>query len=309
VVSRENCHPFKCGRLLFCHNGRIDGFWGPLRKRILNDLTEKAYNTVRGTTDSEAAFGMILSELERSGQSLEQCEPYDPQTLVDAIRRTIDKLAEYQRIMDEKRLVPRENCRNFSTLNFSLTDGVTMVTSRFCDKQPEIPAPSLYFAFDYADRLRDGITRGAGLRPISEVGPGDGSGNVVEASSMSSSSSHVSFSGGASALSTATSSPPPPPLKKSEFEQIVADKMKRATSYQDNLDKFCHVHDKFKDMPPEDLDKMAFCVSSDPLTFCDMWSPIPGNSIMWYKVGGLPELIDLNNGENSHHSSISNGIQ
>ena len=82
--------------------------------------------------------------------------------------------------------------------------------------------------------------------------------------------------------------------------------MKRATSYQDNLDTFCHVHDKYKDMPQSDLDKMAFCVSSDPLTFCDMWSPIPGNSIMWYKVGGLPELIDLN-GENSRHSGISNG--
>jgi predicted glutamine amidotransferase len=306
VVSRENCHPFKCGRLLFCHNGRIDGFWGPLRKRILNGLTEKAYNVVRGTTDSEAAFGMILSELEHLGQSLDQTEPFEPRALVDAIRRTIDKLADYQRIMDDERAIPRENCRNFSTLNFSLTDGVTMVTSRYCDKQPEIPAPSLYFAFDYADRLRDGITRGAGLRPT--AGPGDGSGNV-EASSMS--TSHVSCgSSGASALSTSTAEPPPP-LKKSEFEQIVADKMKRATSFQDNLDKFGQVHEKFRQMAPEDLDKMAFCVSSDPLTFCDMWSPIPGNSIMWYKVGSLPELITLNGDTHhyppSHSNSSMNG--
>lgn len=248
VVSRENCHPFKCGRLLFCHNGRIDGFWGPLRKRILNGLTEKAYNVVRGTTDSEAAFGMILSELERSGQSLEQTEPYDPKALVDAIRRTIDKLADHQRILDEERAIPRENCRNFSTLNFSLTDGVTMVTSRFCDRHPEIPAPSLYFAFDFADRLRDGITRGVGLR--STIGPGDGSGDVV-ASSIS------NVDCGTSALSTSTSAPPPP-LKKSEFEQIVAQRMKRAPSYQDSMDKFGEVHEKYSEMPPDDLDKMAF---------------------------------------------------
>jgi len=64
VVSRENCHPFKCGRLLFCHNGRIDGFWG-IRKTILNDLTETAYLQVRGTTDSEGECCLELGCLHR----------------------------------------------------------------------------------------------------------------------------------------------------------------------------------------------------------------------------------------------------
>jgi hypothetical protein len=36
---------------------------------------------------------------------------------------------------------------SYSTFNFSVTDGETMVVTRFCDKDPNIPPPSLYFAF------------------------------------------------------------------------------------------------------------------------------------------------------------------
>ena len=35
----------------------------------------------------------------------------------------------------------------FTTLNCCLTDGETMLATRFCDKHPSIAAPSLYFSF------------------------------------------------------------------------------------------------------------------------------------------------------------------
>lgn len=231
VVSRENCHPFKCGLLLFCHNGRIDGFWG-MRKAILNDLTDTAYLQVRGTTDSEVAFAMILDELERDGgeSPLTKRDPFEPERLVNAVRKTIEKLEFYQKTLDYN----RDLCRNFSTLNFSLTDGNTMVISRYCDQHLEIPAPSLYFALDSAKALRDGIAKDDGAGIKKDCGPGDGS-----------DSSAIPGGNG---------------IKKAAFAEMVESGMKRATSFQD----FGDLYDKYSSM---DVSKMAFCVSSDPLTF------------------------------------------
>ena len=42
----------------------------------------------------------------------------------------------------------------FSTFNFALTDGRTVVVTRYCDKAPHIPPPSLYFAFLPCETLR-----------------------------------------------------------------------------------------------------------------------------------------------------------
>ena len=41
----------------------------------------------------------------------------------------------------------------FNTCNSSLTDGESMVVMRYCNKSPEIPAPSLYFAFGDSNAL------------------------------------------------------------------------------------------------------------------------------------------------------------
>jgi len=42
----------------------------------------------------------------------------------------------------------------FTSANFAVTDGETVVVTRFCDKFPSIPPPSLYFAFPTAAELR-----------------------------------------------------------------------------------------------------------------------------------------------------------
>jgi len=283
VVSRENCHPFKCGRLIFCHNGRIDGFWG-MRKHLLGELTQAAYFQVRGTTDSEAAFGMILDELERDGLSDEppatQTRPYEPARLVNAVENTIRKLERYQKTLDYDRSL----CRGFSTLNFSLTDGDTVVVSRYCDQDPTIPAPSLYFAFDRADTLRDGLMRKQSCRD--HHGPGDGSDSSAQATSHPGLTTHKKDD---------AVTPPDAasrPLTKGDFAQLVEKGMKRVTSFQE----FGDVREKLEKLTEAGklpLDEMAFCVSSDPLTFCDMWNPVPSNSIVYYSTGGLPETVLL----------------
>jgi predicted glutamine amidotransferase len=55
AITRQNCHPFACGRWLFMHNGFI-GSWNRLRRRVENLIPDDYYPSRLGTTDSEAVF-------------------------------------------------------------------------------------------------------------------------------------------------------------------------------------------------------------------------------------------------------------
>jgi predicted glutamine amidotransferase len=149
-VSHQNCHPFKAGRLLFCHNGRIDQF-SLVRRRFLATVSDEAFNHVRGTTDSEVIFALILTALAKDGTSpIEQEKPFGHQRLVKALKSAIMQIED---LLGQAGLT-----EGYSTCNFSLTDGETMVVTRYCDKSPDIPPPSLYFAYGTAKSLYQELT-------------------------------------------------------------------------------------------------------------------------------------------------------
>ena len=58
-ITRQNCHPFVCGRWMFMHNGLI-GNWGRLRRKVESLVPDELYPLRIGTTDSEAAFLAIM---------------------------------------------------------------------------------------------------------------------------------------------------------------------------------------------------------------------------------------------------------
>jgi predicted glutamine amidotransferase len=65
AVTRQNCHPFACGRWMFMHNGFI-GSWNRLRRKIENMIPDALYPSRTGTTDSEALFlAMMGAGLDR----------------------------------------------------------------------------------------------------------------------------------------------------------------------------------------------------------------------------------------------------
>ena len=121
VVSRENCHPFKWA-----------GFW-LLHRTLFADLTDEAFLLIGGMTDSKATFAMILSNLQHDGTTEEtpfqQCEPFGHECLMNAIVKTIKQLEAYSH-MD----FPREFCYWFLMLNLCITDGQSVVVSRYCDR-------------------------------------------------------------------------------------------------------------------------------------------------------------------------------
>src|SRR6201995_2373321 len=51
AVTRQNCHPFACGRWMFMHNGFV-GSWNRLRRKVEALTPDALYPSRLGTTDS-----------------------------------------------------------------------------------------------------------------------------------------------------------------------------------------------------------------------------------------------------------------
>jgi glutamine amidotransferase len=115
-VTRENCHPFHRGRLLWMHNGDVPG-----RARLTRKVAELADDVllakIRGNTDSELAFTLFLTHL-----------PYpldrDPGTeeIAAAMQHTIEMLAAWHEESGTES--PLET-------NFCVTDGKSLVATRY----------------------------------------------------------------------------------------------------------------------------------------------------------------------------------
>jgi glutamine amidotransferase len=135
-------------------------------------------------------------------------------------------------------------------LNFSLTDGETLVATRFCDQSPDIPPPSLYFAFGDAQRLVRELTA---EDPVAFV--------HKESSTIVDSSDDTASENGS----------------ETSFEEKVVD-----LEYREST--------PGKVLSDVDPSAAAFIVASNPLTRTHTWHPLPKNSVMWCTRGSLPEL-------------------
>jgi glutamine amidotransferase len=66
ALDMSNCQPFRDNRILFIHNGYIDNFRKTLYRPIRDRLTDKVYQSINGTTDSEHIFALFINELQAS---------------------------------------------------------------------------------------------------------------------------------------------------------------------------------------------------------------------------------------------------
>lgn len=126
-VTRNNCHPFTNGRLLFMHNGQISG-WTHLKDQVGALLPSSLRALQRGTTDSEAIFLSALAD------GLEH-EP------VASIERTLARLMALKGAFDIS-----------GPLRFAaaISDGETLWAFRWaCDARP----PTLFYRIQ-----RGGVT-------------------------------------------------------------------------------------------------------------------------------------------------------
>lgn len=278
-ISQQNCHPFKAGRLMFCHNGRIEQF-DLVRRKFHALLSDEAFINIKGTTDSEVLFALLCSYLTEDSyvSPFHQSEPFGHDRLTTALKRvlrTIENLTENAGITKF----------GYCTCNFALTDGETMVVTRFCDKSPSIPPPSLYFAFGDSTKLYDELTQ----EQIPDVIGGSGSvstpprpfnklcSTVSDDSSQRTASSAGSVGSGNNGRTTSSGNLSSEGDSTDFFDENMIDvenwDSKPGTVYADI-----------------DLNRASFIVASCPLTRTHTWHAMPKNSIMWYTRGSLPEL-------------------
>jgi predicted glutamine amidotransferase len=274
-VSLSNCHPFKAGRLLFCHNGRIFGYQG-IKRKFLSHLSDEAFHHMKGTTDSEAVFGLLLTILGQDeyvpecGSPLLQKTPFGAPRLTAALKKTVAMIFQILAVCLEQ--------QDYCTCNFALTDGETMVVTRYCDQSPAVPPPSLYYAF------------GSNLsQELTEENSEDNQ----------------------------NPPPTPDPRRYSEEKKDTSvsgteDEDNHSDISCDDVDAdfdmgMILLHRKeskpgkvMADVDPSDA---TFVVSSNPLTQGHVWHKVPKNSIMWCTRGKHPELRLLHKKEAAAHHS------
>lgn len=125
-IGQSNCHPFYRNKLLWMHNGKINGF-DQVKRTIINHVSDKALNTIQGNTDSEYAFAVFQTFLED-----EQDHSLD--AMVSSLSQTIAFIAALVSDMPQP-----------SYLNFAVSNGECSIATRYCNK-PDVQAASLFYA-------------------------------------------------------------------------------------------------------------------------------------------------------------------
>lgn len=142
VVTQVNSHPFVFSRHTFMHNGAISSFL-KIRRDMTDLLSYDAYCNVLGSTDSEHAAALYITNLTNHGSKDTWEKEYPISEMLSAMNKTIVQIMELQQKALGDKATP-------NSLNFCTTDGKKMVATRFRNHASEQP-PSLYWS-EFAGR-------------------------------------------------------------------------------------------------------------------------------------------------------------
>ncbi|TVY33569.1 putative glutamine amidotransferase [Lachnellula occidentalis] len=144
-LSDDNCHPFCHGSLMWMHNGGLGG-WKHIKRRLGERLADKWYLGVQGGTDSEWAFALYLDTLERMGHDPSSPPPegFGPNVLRHAMLKTIKQINDFIAAIPQA-ILENENVDTRSLLNFAVTDGHSVVCTRYVSSRTD-EAASLYYS-------------------------------------------------------------------------------------------------------------------------------------------------------------------
>lgn len=123
-VDISNCQPFQYERLLCIHNGRIENFRQTFCRPLCKLLGDAAYQSIKGSTDSEHFFALLINELQANQDTtLEQA--------LETALLTLNELAKSHQVE--------------ASANLIVSDGHQLVASRFASGSS---LPSLYWLRD-----------------------------------------------------------------------------------------------------------------------------------------------------------------
>ncbi|KAI0563270.1 Nucleophile aminohydrolase [Gracilaria domingensis] len=133
-VSETTCHPFRYGRLLWMHNGGLGNF-AAVRRFLLPTLSDDAFDFAvsHGSSDTALCFAVFINLIR------DPLAPCTPEKLRACMQETILTL---------QRAAHEVNATETSLLNFVVSDGESIVASRYVvsPNNPNAQAASLYYA-------------------------------------------------------------------------------------------------------------------------------------------------------------------
>ncbi|MFM9840188.1 MAG: class II glutamine amidotransferase [Cyclobacteriaceae bacterium] len=122
-VSESNCHPFQYKNILMAHNGGVEEF-GKIKRHIREPLTDELYNWIKGQTDSEHIFALLLNTLFKDHQSI------SPEAVADSFEKTFRTL---------KKMMADNGIKEPAYLNMVFTNGLFLVATRYVSDPKEEP--------------------------------------------------------------------------------------------------------------------------------------------------------------------------
>ncbi|KAF9736775.1 hypothetical protein PMIN06_003497 [Paraphaeosphaeria minitans] len=141
-LSDQNCHPFSYKRLMFMHNGGIGSF-KRIKMKLAMSLNERWFTLVQGSTDSEWAFALLLDCLDKAGHDPDTDAGIGQSVLRRGILKTIERINALIKEAVGRDVVGEEDSR--SLLNFAVTDGESVVCSRYVSSRTD-EAASLFWS-------------------------------------------------------------------------------------------------------------------------------------------------------------------
>ncbi len=146
-ISEANCHPFQFANWIFMHNGSIEGFH-QIKRKVQQQLSNNVYTWLRGQTDSEHFFAMLMDRILAKGDEVSSDDVM--MAFKDCIK-VITKLKEEAGI-----LVP-------TYLNTCITNGTFIVGTRYVEFPAGVvkteEAPSLYYSGGKQYTCEQGVCR------------------------------------------------------------------------------------------------------------------------------------------------------
>jgi glutamine amidotransferase len=122
-VSESNCHPFQYKNILMAHNGGVEEF-SKIKRQIREPLTDELYNWIKGQTDSEHIFALLLNNLFHDHKSI------SPEAVADSFEKTF---------RDVKKLMADNGIKEPAYLNMVFTNGLFLVATRYVSDPKEEP--------------------------------------------------------------------------------------------------------------------------------------------------------------------------
>lgn len=131
---------------MWMHNGNI-GAWKYVKRPLASSLSDRWYLGVKGGTDSEWAFALFLDCLEKEGVD-PGAEPeggFEPKLLRRAMKKTIAEINAFVKSVPAAHACTLEDVETRSLLNFAVTDGHSVVVTRYVSSKTDAAA-SLYYS-------------------------------------------------------------------------------------------------------------------------------------------------------------------